>query len=79
MIRAGTVEGIQQYAMAIRPQSSSTLQHTFRSCNSLAVSDAQYGVHQIQQGTISLSSVRIILLHFDRRIKPRRHICCLKV
>jgi len=75
------MEGTQQYTVAIRPQSSSALQHTFRSCNSSVVLDAQHGAHQIQQGTTALGTVRIVnpVLHFCQNTKPQRHICCLKV
>jgi len=75
------VEGMQQYTIAIRPQSSSASQHTFRSCNSSVVLDAQHGAIHMQQGTIARGSVRIVnrVLRFYQNTTPQKHICCLKV
>lgn len=53
MVGVGTVEGLQHRTIDVHRQRSITAQHnTFRSCNSSAVSDAQYNMHQIQQGQV---------------------------
>jgi len=47
------MKGIQQSTFAVHPEIKAGAQHTFCSNYTLAVSDAQYKLRQIQQGQVA--------------------------